>query len=179
MGVPSSNYSTKSSNRYSLVALIALIVVVQVAYVGAENEQHLYYKEYERLQKQIKPATYNWQDQIASNQPLNNRRTPVYQHPQFSSFPNRDTYGVQQQKQRQEQQQHHEEQKILQIENTRYSIWSQNLTYMSSSGYNALGMAPLYNLTNIVIDFFVDAEEPIPPGEFNSWYFMRNANLKM
>ncbi|CAO1328869.1 unnamed protein product, partial [Diamesa tonsa] len=38
------------------------------------------------------------------------------------------------------------------------------MTYHSSTGYNALGMAPLYNLTNKLIDLFVDAEEPIPPG---------------
>jgi hypothetical protein len=40
------------------------------------------------------------------------------------------------------------------------------MSYMSSTDYNALGMAQLYNLTNKVVDVFVDSEEPIPAGEF-------------
>lgn len=163
MGVPS-----QSTNRqtFKLVLIAAAaFVIINVGEASAENEQHLFYKEYERLQKQVKPVNYNWQDQIAKNQQSTHRRTPNYQHPQFNAnFPSRSTYGVQQQEQRQEQHLHHPQPRILKIENTKYSVWSQNLTFMSSTDYNALGMAQLFNLTNTVIDLFVDADEPIPPG---------------
>ena len=160
MGVPSQ--STNPQNFKLVLIAFAAFVIINV---GAENEQHLFYKEYERLQKQVKPVNYNWQDQIANNQPTSHRRTPNYQHPQFNAnFPSR-AFGVQQQEQRQELHVHHPQPRILKIENTKYSVWSQNLTYMSSTDYNALGMAQLYNLTNKAIDFFVDADEPIPPGK--------------
>lgn len=158
--------SQPTNRRFKLVlTAIAALVIVNLGGVGAENEQHLFYKEYERLQKQVKPVNYNWQDQIANNQQSTHRRTPNYQHPQFNANFPRSTHGVQQQEQRQEQHLHHPQPRILKIENTKYSVWSQNLTYMSSTDYNALGMAQLYNLTNKVIDLFVDSEEPIPPGE--------------
>lgn len=165
MGVPS--LSTNPLKFKLVLIAVAAFVIINVGDVRAENEQHLYYKEYERLQKQVKPVNYNWQDQVASNQqPNGHRRTPNYQHPQFNAnFPSRSTYGVQQQEQRQEQQLQQPSPRILKIENTKYSVWSQNLTFMSSTDYNALGMGQLYNLTNKVIDFFVDADEPIPPGE--------------
>jgi hypothetical protein len=100
MGVP----SVKSTNRRFKLGLIAFValVIINVVEVNGENEQHLFYKEYERLQKQVKPVNYNWQDQIANNQQQNHRRTPNYQHPQFNAnFPSRSTYGVLQQEQRQ------------------------------------------------------------------------------
>lgn len=141
------------------------LVIASVDCVNAENEQHLYYKEYERLQKQVKPVNYNLQD-LSNNQHSTNRRIPNYQHPQFSNpnFPSR-TYGVQQQEQRQEHPIHEPNQRVLQIENTKYSVWSQNMSYKSSVGYNPLGMGQLYNLTNQAIDLFVDKKEPIPNGE--------------
>jgi hypothetical protein len=175
MGVPSRHAQhaiTATDRRYFKLGLIAILayVIVNVGDVNATensaNEQYLFHKEYERLHKQIKPQTYSLQDQIASNQHYT-RRTPVYNPPQFNANHNvnhRDHFGVQQQEQRQEQHQSH--QKILEIENTRYSIWSQNMSYMSSTGYNAFGMSPLYNITNKIIDFFVDKDEPIPPGEY-------------
>lgn len=168
MGVPSQSTNTLTF-KLSLIA-IAAFVIINVGEVRAENEQHLFYKEYERLQKQVKPVNYNWQDQIAANnQQPSHRRTPNYQHPQFNAnFPSRSTFGVQQQEQRQEQHLHHPQPRILKIENTKYSVWSQNLTYMSSTDYNALGMAQLYNLTNKAIDLFVDADEPIPSGEITN-----------
>lgn len=161
MGVPS------STNRMSfgLIAIAIIFVIVSLDEVRAENEQHLYYKEYERLQKQVKPSNYNWQDQN-NNQQSNHRRIPNYQHPQFNAnFPSRSTFGVQQQEQRQEQHIHEPNQRVLQIENTKYSVWSQNMTYKSSTGYNPLGMGQLYNLTNKALEFFIDKNEPIPPGK--------------
>lgn len=167
MGVPSQPTSTLT---FKLVLIaVAAVVIINVGEVRAENEQHLFYKEYERLQKQVKPVNYNWQDQIANNQQTTHRRTPNYQHPQFNAnVPSRSTFGVQQQEQRQEQLLHQPSPRILKIENTKYSVWSQNLTFMSSTDYNALGMAQLYNLTNKAIDLFVDADEPIPAGKFTN-----------
>jgi hypothetical protein len=178
MGVPSPR--VQATNRYDfkrklgLAAALAIIVIVNVGDVSASdssaNEQYLFHQEYERLHKQIKPQTYSLQDQIASNQQYS-RRTPVYQPPQFNTanVPNRGEhhFSVQHQEQRQEQVHHHQQQRTLEIENTKYSIWSQNMTYVSSTGYNAMGMMPLYNLTNKFIDFFVDKEEPIPPGQLS------------
>lgn len=172
MGVPfhHKHATTTTTNRYDfklgLIAILAFVIVI-VGDVSASdntaNEQYEFHKEYERLQKQLKPHTYSLNDQT-SNSNQHNRRTPVYQ-PSFNILPvNRgDHYGVQQQEQRQEQHQH--QTRVLQIENTRYSVWSQNMTYISSTGYNSLGMSPLYNLTNTIIDFFIDKNEPIPPGK--------------
>jgi hypothetical protein len=167
MGVPF-HQKHATTNRYDLkLGLVAILafVIINVGDVRASdntaNEQYEFHKEYERLQKQIKPHSYSLNDQI-SNGNQHNRRTPVYQ-PSFIS-PNRgDHYGVQQQEQRQEQ--HQQQSRVLEIENTKYSIWTQNMSYLSSTGYNALGMTPLYNLTNNIIDLFVDKDEPIPPGK--------------
>lgn len=56
--------------------------------------------------------------------------------------------------------------KLLNIQKVQYSTWNRSDTYLSSTTYNARGMAPLYNITNMVIDLFVDDDEPIPRGEF-------------
>lgn len=170
MGVPF-HHKHATTNRYDLkLGLIAILafVIVNVGDVRATdnsaNEQYEFHKEYERLQKQLKPHSYSLNEQI-SNGNQHNRRPPVYQ-PSFNPIPvNRgDQYGVQQQEQRQEQ--HHQQRRIKQIETTTYSEWSQNMSYMSSTGYNAMGMTPLFNLTNMIIDLFVDKDEPIPPGNF-------------
>lgn len=55
--------------------------------------------------------------------------------------------------------------KLLNIQKVQYSSWNRSDTYLSSTTYNARGMAPLYNITNMVIDLFVDDDEPIPRGE--------------
>uniref|UniRef100_A0A336M8P2 CSON006738 protein n=1 Tax=Culicoides sonorensis TaxID=179676 RepID=A0A336M8P2_CULSO len=54
--------------------------------------------------------------------------------------------------------------KLLNIRPVKYSTWNQTNTYLSSTAYNSKGMAPLYNITNKVIDLFVDDDEPIPRG---------------
>lgn len=46
---------------------------------------------------------------------------------------------------------------------TNYTNWRTNVTYMSSSGYDAQGMAPLYRITNWVLNWFV-GEIAIPEG---------------
>lgn len=171
MGVPFQQKHA-TTNRYDfklgLIAILAFVIVnvgdvVSASADNTANEQYEFHKEYERLQKQLKPHLYSLNDQISSSN-QHNRRTPVYQ-PSFNPIipVHRDSYGVQQQEQRQEQ--HHHQQRILLIENTKYSIWSQNMTYMSSTSYNAMGMTPLFNLTNMIIDLFVDNDEPIPPGK--------------
>lgn len=53
---------------------------------------------------------------------------------------------------------------LLDIRPVNYSTWNRNVTYVSSAAFNARGMAPLYNITNMVINLFVDANEPIPKG---------------
>lgn len=52
---------------------------------------------------------------------------------------------------------------ILKIRTTEFSNISETPTFLSSTAYNARGMAPLYNLTNLVIKLFVDTN-PVPEG---------------
>ena len=164
MGVPSrlriaSKRTFKLNRILALVVLVTTLVIVNVSASG-ENEQHLYYKELERL-RQMKPSS-NAKD----HQQTTIRHSSTYQYPQQQYIqPHPQSFAnILQQQQRQELSilQHH---RILKIENTKYTVWIQNLTYASSTDYNALGMAPLYNITNKVIDLFVD-HQPIPDGKF-------------
>uniref|UniRef100_A0A1Q3FI76 Putative conserved plasma membrane protein n=2 Tax=Culex tarsalis TaxID=7177 RepID=A0A1Q3FI76_CULTA len=52
---------------------------------------------------------------------------------------------------------------ILKIRTTEFTNFSETPNYISSTSYNARGMGPLYNLTNIVIRLFVDTD-PVPEG---------------
>ncbi|XP_035791698.1 prominin-like protein isoform X1 [Anopheles albimanus] len=52
---------------------------------------------------------------------------------------------------------------ILKIRTTEFSTFNDTADFQSSTSYNARGMAPLYEITNMVIDLFVD-ENPIPEG---------------
>ncbi|XP_055619543.1 prominin-like protein isoform X3 [Toxorhynchites rutilus septentrionalis] len=52
---------------------------------------------------------------------------------------------------------------ILKIHTTEFSNISERPHFVSSTSYNARGMAPLYNLTNQVIKLFVDSN-PVPEG---------------
>jgi hypothetical protein len=181
MGVPSSNstriHTIKNKKLIALgIILWTFIVILSIDVCKAENEQYWYYKELERLKQQIKPQT-SWQDQQRAQQ---NYERPLHTYQQ--KFPQQQReptefqlqnigIGVDRQEQRQYQHSNHDlqhmshHQKNFKIENTKYTKWMENETYVSSTEYNAMGMAPLYNITNIVIDFFVDADEPIPDGE--------------
>ncbi|XP_052873725.1 prominin-like protein [Anopheles cruzii] len=52
---------------------------------------------------------------------------------------------------------------ILKIRATEFTRFNDTADYLSSKSYNARGMAPLYEITNHVINLFVD-ETPIPEG---------------
>uniref|UniRef100_A0A8W7PG49 Prominin-like protein n=1 Tax=Anopheles coluzzii TaxID=1518534 RepID=A0A8W7PG49_ANOCL len=52
---------------------------------------------------------------------------------------------------------------ILKIRTTEFTRFNEAVEMQSSTSYNARGMAPLYEITNRVIDLFVD-ENPIPDG---------------
>ncbi|XP_049293875.1 prominin-like protein isoform X4 [Anopheles funestus] len=52
---------------------------------------------------------------------------------------------------------------ILKIRTTEFTRYNEVIEYQSSTSYNPRGMAPLYEITNHVIDLFVD-EYPIPDG---------------
>lgn len=193
MGVPSFKLaSAKQSertkndtikfNKLNLSALIGLtltLVILKIGECNAENEQYWYYKELERLKQQTKTTNYNWADSQRGSHHNFDRPHNYPRYPQENI--ELQNYGVVHQEQRQLQHlnsnnnihnnnnqdlQHlllHKN--ILKIENTKYTQWTENETYFSTTAYNALGMAPLYNITNTVIDFFVDADEPIPDGE--------------
>uniref|UniRef100_A0A182WKT3 Prominin-like protein n=1 Tax=Anopheles minimus TaxID=112268 RepID=A0A182WKT3_9DIPT len=55
---------------------------------------------------------------------------------------------------------------ILKIRTTEFTRYNELIEYESSKSYNPRGMAPLYQITNHVIDLFV-AEYPIPDGYIN------------
>ncbi|GAB0098286.1 prominin-like protein [Sergentomyia squamirostris] len=57
----------------------------------------------------------------------------------------------------------HSEGRILDFKETTFSKWEQNVTYVSSTGYHARGMAPMYQITNRVLDLFL-GPEAIPEG---------------
>lgn len=188
MGVPSSS-TVRNSTRINTikhkklialgVILWTLLVILSIDVCNAENEQYWYFKELERLKQQVKPQSH-WQDQQRAQQ---NYERPFHTYQQ--KFPQQQqqptdfelqNIGVDRQEQRQYQHSTHDlqhmvhHQKNLKIENTKYTKWTENETYYSSMEYNAMGMAPLYNITNIVIDFFVDDKEPIPDGEYLSYF---------
>ncbi|XP_052893943.1 prominin-like protein isoform X2 [Anopheles moucheti] len=52
---------------------------------------------------------------------------------------------------------------ILKIRTTEFTRYNEVIEYQSSKSYNPRGMAPLYEITNHIIDLFVD-EYPIPDG---------------
>lgn len=56
---------------------------------------------------------------------------------------------------------------LLDVRPVNYSVWNQNVTYLSSKAHNARGMGPLYNISNMIINLFVDDYEPIPRGKLN------------
>ncbi|XP_017473304.1 PREDICTED: prominin-like protein isoform X1 [Rhagoletis zephyria] len=51
----------------------------------------------------------------------------------------------------------------LNLKPTKYTEWTKNVTYVSSTAYNARGMQPLYDITHKVIWFFT-GEHPLPEG---------------
>ncbi|XP_059619971.1 prominin-like protein isoform X2 [Phlebotomus argentipes] len=53
--------------------------------------------------------------------------------------------------------------RILDFKETSFSNWEQNVTYISSTGYHARGMAPMYQITNRVLDLFI-GPDAIPEG---------------
>lgn len=53
---------------------------------------------------------------------------------------------------------------ILELKETKYTQWNNNVTYISSTSYHAKGMGPVYAISNLIIDLFM-GKEPIPDGE--------------
>ncbi|XP_050335331.1 prominin-like protein isoform X2 [Bactrocera neohumeralis] len=51
----------------------------------------------------------------------------------------------------------------LNLKPTNYAEWNKNVTYVSSTAYNARGMQPLYEITHKIIWFFT-GEHPLPEG---------------
>ncbi|XP_012156730.1 prominin-like protein isoform X1 [Ceratitis capitata] len=51
----------------------------------------------------------------------------------------------------------------LNLKPTNYAEWNENVTYVSSTSYNARGMQPLYEITHKIIWFFT-GKDPLPEG---------------
>lgn len=54
--------------------------------------------------------------------------------------------------------------RIIQFRDANFSVWNENVKYNATAMRNPKGMEPLYNITNIVLDFFL-GKKPIPDGE--------------
>lgn len=53
----------------------------------------------------------------------------------------------------------------LNLKPTKYTEYSKNVTYKSTTEYNARGMKPLYDITQKVMWLLIGGETPIPDGE--------------
>lgn len=53
---------------------------------------------------------------------------------------------------------------ILELKETTYTQWTNNVTYISSTSYHAKGMGPVYVISNRIIDIFM-GRNVIPDGE--------------
>lgn len=56
--------------------------------------------------------------------------------------------------------------KVLNIQRTNYTNWTQNVTYVSSTSYSAKGMQPLYNVANGILKILV-GKTLLPDGKSN------------
>lgn len=52
----------------------------------------------------------------------------------------------------------------LNLKETNYTPWNNNVTYISSTSYHAKGMGPVYVISNQIIDLFM-GRDVIPEGE--------------
>lgn len=54
--------------------------------------------------------------------------------------------------------------RIIQFRDANFSVWNEKVKYNSTAMTNPKGMEPLYNITTIILDFFL-GKKPIPDGE--------------
>ncbi|XP_055325440.1 prominin-like protein isoform X1 [Sitodiplosis mosellana] len=53
--------------------------------------------------------------------------------------------------------------RIIQFRDANFSVWNEKVKYNSTAMTNPKGMEPLYNLTTIILDFFL-GKKPVPDG---------------
>lgn len=53
---------------------------------------------------------------------------------------------------------------ILNFKETNYTLWNNNVSYISSTSYHAKGMGPVYVISNQIIGLFM-GRDVIPEGE--------------
>lgn len=54
--------------------------------------------------------------------------------------------------------------RIIQFRDANFSIWNEKIRYNSTAMSNPKGMEPLYNITTVILDFFL-GKKPIPDGK--------------
>lgn len=57
--------------------------------------------------------------------------------------------------------------RIIQFRDANFSVWNEKVKYNSTAMTNPKGMEPLYNITTIILDFFL-GKKPIPDGKFKT-----------
>lgn len=65
-----------------------------------------------------------------------------------------------------------EETRILEFRETNFSTLNQNVTYKSSKANEPKGMAPLYKITNQILDLFL-GDEPIAEGKKYGFAYLK------
>lgn len=60
--------------------------------------------------------------------------------------------------------------RIIQFRDANFSIWNEKIKYNSTAMSNPKGMEPLYNITSMILDFFL-GKKPIPDGEWTTHDF--------
>lgn len=53
----------------------------------------------------------------------------------------------------------------LNLKPTKYTEYSKNVTYRSTTEYNARGMKPLYDITQKVMWLLIGGKDPLPDGK--------------
>lgn len=56
--------------------------------------------------------------------------------------------------------------RIIQFRDANFSRWNEKVKYNSTAMTNPKGMEPLYNITSVILDFFL-GKKPIPDGKYN------------
>lgn len=56
--------------------------------------------------------------------------------------------------------------RIIQFRDANFSVWNEKIKYNSTAMTNPKGMEPLYNITTMILDFFL-GKKPIPDGKLN------------
>lgn len=59
--------------------------------------------------------------------------------------------------------------RIIQFRDANFSVWNEKVEYNSTAMTNPKGMEPLYNITSVILDFFL-GKKPVPDGKSTRFF---------